>query len=292
MQLCELNISREHLHKLLSAASGDAALLYLYIAAGNPPEEGERALNLGTTRYACAAATLRQLGLWPEKKNTPIFSGERPQYSERDVMIAMDQSSDFKALYGEVQRLMGRTLNTEELKILLGIVNYLGMSMDVVSVLFCYCKDRARQKNLRAPSLRSIEKEAYAWAEQGIDTLEEAAAYIQRQNFRQSKIGEIMKVLQIHGRSLTPGETKYAQQWVDWGFRPDVIEMAYERTCINTGGLSWSYMNRILTRWHEAGLMRPEEIRGKDVKPAPKGAKGELAGEDYAAIKRILQEDE
>ena len=37
--------------------------------------------------------------------------------------------------------------------------------------------------------------------------------------------------------------------------------------------------------------MRPEQIAGKDVKPAPKGAKGELAGEDYDAIKRILQEE-
>ena len=291
MQLSELNISRDHLHKLLSAASGDAALLYLYIAAGNPPEEGERALGLGGTRYGCAAATLRQLGLWPEKKNAPVFSGERPSYTERDVTVAMDENSDFKALYGEVQRLMGRTLSVEELKILLSIIHYLGMPIEVVSVLFCYCKDRARQKKLRAPSLRSIEKEAYAWAEQGIDTLEEAAAYIQRQNFLQSRIGEILKVLQIHGRNLTPGETKYAQQWVDWGFQPDVIAMAYERTCINTGGLSWSYMNRILTRWHEAGLMRPEQIAGKDVKPAPKGAKGELAGEDYDAIKRLLQED-
>ena len=72
MQLSELNISRDHLHKLLSAASGDAALLYLYIAAGNPPEEGERALGLGGTRYGCAAATLRQLGLWPEKR-TPLY---------------------------------------------------------------------------------------------------------------------------------------------------------------------------------------------------------------------------
>ena len=181
MYMDEVKIGHDHVHKLLSAASGDAALLYLYIAAGNTPEDGERALNLGSTRYACAAATLRQLGLWPEKKNTPVFSGERPRYSEKDVLIAMEESGDFKALYGEVQRLMGRTLNTEELKILLGIVNYLGMPMEVVSVLFCYCKDRARQKNLRTPSLRSIEKEAYAWAEQGIDSIEEAAAYIQRQ---------------------------------------------------------------------------------------------------------------
>ena len=31
---------------------------------------------------------------------------------------------------------------------------------------------------MRNPSLRTIEKEAYAWAEQGIETLEQAAAYI------------------------------------------------------------------------------------------------------------------
>ena len=290
MNITELNIPRSDVHKLLSAASGDAALLYLYITSGNDPETGEKALRLGATRYQCAAATLRQLGLWPEKRSVPIFSGERPQYSEQDVLRAMDEGGDFKSLYGEVQRQMGRTLNTEELKILLGIVRYLGMPTEVISVLICYCKDRARQKNMKAPSLRTIEKEAYAWAEQGIDSIEEAAAYIQRQNFRQSQVGKIMEILQIRGRKLTAAEAKYAQQWAEWGFQPDVIEMAYERTCINTGGLNWPYMNRILSRWQEAGLMRPEDIRNKDQKIVPKGASGELTSEDYAAIQRILQE--
>ncbi len=290
MNIGEVKIDSSHIHKLLSAASGDAALLYLYIMSGNAPENGETELRLGSTRYNCAAATLRQLGLWPEKKNTPVFSGERPRYSEQDVMLAMDGDRTFKALYGEVQRQMGRSLNTEELKILLGIVRYLGMSTDVVSVLICYCKDKARQKGLKAASLRFIEKEAYAWAEQGIDTIEEAAAYIQRQNFRQSKIGQIMDKLQIHGRKLTAPEAKYAQQWVDWGFQLDAIEMAYERTCINTGGMNWPYMHKILTRWQAAGLLRAEDVRNKDIKPAPKGAKGELAGEDYEAIRKILRE--
>lgn len=290
MQREEVKISSEDLHKLLSAASGDAALLYLYIMAGNTPEDGEKALRLGATRYGCAAATLRQLGLWPEKKNVPIFSGERPCYSEQDVLRAMNESGDFKSFYGEVQRQMGRTLNTEELKILLGIIRYLGMPTEVVSVLICYCKDRARQKNLRAPSLRSIEKEAYAWAEQGIDSLEEAASYIQRRNLRESQLGEMMNVLQIYGRKLTPAESKYAERWIEWGFQMDAIAMAYERTCINTGGLNWPYMNKILSRWQEMGLMRAEDVRTKDVKTAPKGAKGELAGADYAAIQRILQE--
>ena len=290
MNIQEIHIQNSHVHKLLSTASGDAALLYLYINSGNDFKDAEGALRMSGTRVACAAATLRQLGLWPEERKTPMFSGQRPAYSEKDVLQAMDHDRGFTALYGEVQRLMGRSLNTEELKILLGIVRYLGMPAEVVSVLVCYCKDMARQKNRRAPSLVAIEKEAYAWAEQGIDTLEDAAAYIQTQNLRRTQIHGIMETLQIRGRRLTAAEERYARQWIEWGFGKEAISMAYERTCLNTGGLSWAYMNKILARWQEAGLISAEQIRTGDRKAAPKGASGELVDADYAAIQRILQE--
>ena len=167
MNSAECTVDRSSVQKLLSAASGDAALLYLYIQSGNDPAEAESALRLTAGRYQCAAATLRQLGLWPEEKTRFIPSGERPQYSEQDVSSAMNQSGEFRRLYGEIQRLLGRTLNTEELKIVLGFVRYLGLPADVICVLVCYCKDRAKQRgSLRNPSLRAIEQEAYAWAEQ------------------------------------------------------------------------------------------------------------------------------
>ena len=137
-------ISQNDMRKLLSAASPDAALLYLYISGGNRPENAEADLKMNPSRFQCAAATLRQLGLWPEPRKTVVLSGERPQYSEQDVMSAMQGSEDFRLLYGEVQRLLGRTLNTEELKILLSFERYLGLPAEVISVLVCYCKDRAR----------------------------------------------------------------------------------------------------------------------------------------------------
>ena len=91
---------------------------------------------------------------------------------------AMNRSEEFRLLVGEVQRTLGRILTTEELKILLSFRNYLDLPAEVVSMLVCYCKERLRRKGSnRNPSLRTIEKEAYAWAEQGINTLEEAAAY-------------------------------------------------------------------------------------------------------------------
>ena len=119
MNIENVTVEKTELHRLLSTGSGDAALLYLYIRAGNDPEAAEKELSLTGTRYSCAAATLQQLGLWPEERRSPIMPGERPNYSEGDVIQAMDQDMSFRMLYGEVQRLLGRNLNTEELKILL-----------------------------------------------------------------------------------------------------------------------------------------------------------------------------
>ena len=140
----------------------------------------------------------------------------------------------------------------------------------MISVLGNFCKDRQRQKGLsRAPSLRSIEKEAYAWAEKGIDTMEEAAAYIQNQNQYNTRMAHIKHLLQIRGRRLTAAEERYAYQWAEMGFDDEAIGMAYERTCINTGGLKWPYMNSSLKRWHVAGLHTADQIRSGDAKVQP-----------------------
>lgn len=286
----QLHIEKENVHKLLCAASPDASLLYLYLESGNEAQNAAQDLQMGASRLSCALATLRQLGLYQEKKAI-LCIGERPQYAEADVLSAMDSDKDFRTLYAEVQRLLGRTLNTEEMKILLGFVRYLGLAPDVVSLLVCYCKERARQKgSLRNPSLRTIEKEAYSWAEQGIDTMEEAVAFIRNQNLRRTRLSQLMQTLQIRGRQLTAGEEKYAKQWLDWGFDAEAIALAYERTCLNTGGLNWAYMNKILSRWQEAGLMSAQQIQTGDTKPVPKGATGQLGQAELDAIKKLLQE--
>lgn len=292
MNIETVTIPASDLRRLLAGAGGDAALLYLYIKSGNLPEQAEKELQMTSVRYSCAAATLRQMGLWPEERRGPILSGERPNYTEKDVLDAMDQDVSFRGLYGEIQRLLGKNLNTEELKIILGFVRYLGLPGEVISVLVSYCRDRARQKgSLRNPSLRTIEKEAYHWAELGIDSLEEAAAYIHSQNLRHSRLNHLMTLLQIRGRNLTQAEERFAQSWLEMGVSDEVITMAYERTCVNTGGLNWNYMNKILTSWHKAGLKTAEAIRSGDRKsPVPKGASGELGKAELEAIQRVLRE--
>ena len=288
-----INIPQGDIQKLLSAASGEAALLYIYLKSGGDAAMAVQNLRLTEQRLSCAASTLRQLGLWQTESRKFLECQEKPVYSEQDVLQTMQGDVSFRLLYGEVQRRLGRVLNTEELKILLSFVRYLGLPADVICILVSFCQERARQRGIqRNPSLRTIEKEAYFWAEQGIDTTEAAAAYIQRQNIYHSRMASLMRLLQIRGRNLTAAEEKYARQWLEMGFADEVITMAYERTCLNTGGLNWAYMHKILLRWKEAGFKTAADVRSER-KPgvASKSGGRELDADEIAAIQRMLKED-
>lgn len=274
MNTKDITLTQTQLHKLLASGNGDAALLYLFIQGGNDPCDAQTALSFSPGRINQGVAALRQLGLWQEQPSRCVLSQQPPQYTEQDVMNALSRSEDFPLLTGEVQRIMGRILTTEELKILLTLRNYLGLPGEVVHLLVSYCKERQhRRGSNRNPSLRAIEKEAYLWWEKGVDTLEDAVAYIQAENARHSRLASLMKLLQISGRNLTPAEERYALSWLDMNFDQEALQMAYEKTCLNTGGLKWAYMDKILLSWHRQGLHTGAQVRSGD-RAVPTAASG------------------
>jgi len=287
----DLLIPERDWRKLLAAASGDGALLYLFLRAGGTPEQAESALRFSSIRMECAVASLKQMGLWPETPRI-LRPAQPPVYTEADLIRA-EQHSEFPQLLGEAQRRLGKVLSTEEAKVLLSIYDYLGMSSEVISILLSYCIQRTRARgSSRNPSLHAIEREAYHWADLGIDTMEEAAAYMQMQLDRQGKAAQIRKTLQLGDRKLTPGEEKLILQWIDWGFGAPEIAMAYEKTCMNTGGLKWPYLNSILKSWHSQGLHTVQAIEAGDKAPgAAKQQPNQLGDLELAAIKRIMSQE-
>ena len=140
------------------------------------------------------------------------------------------------------------------------------------------------------PSLYTIEKTAYAWAEMGINSVEEVGAYTNKLNLMDSKMEKLKTLLQIRGRSLTQAEEKYATAWLEMGFEEDALALAYERTCLNTGGLNWAYMNKILLRWHEAGFHSAKQVKEGDKRTPPKGGSGQLGQAELENIARVLKE--
>jgi len=290
-----LLIPEQDWRRLLAAASGDAALLYLFLRAGGQADQAEQALRFSQPRMEVAVASLKQMGLWPEEPKI-LRPAEPPTYTEADLIRA-EQQTQFPQLLGEAQRRLGKVLSTEEAKVLLSIYDYLGMPGEVVSILISYCIQRARARgSIRNPSMHTIEREAYHWADLGIDTMEEAAAYMQLQLDRQSKAGQMRKALQLGDRKLTPGEEKLVLQWIDWGFGPAEVHKAYEKTCMNTGGLKWPYLNSILKSWHTQGLHTLAAIESGDKAPgAPNPAQAQNAAPSQwakDAVARMMQTQE
>jgi DnaD/phage-associated family protein len=268
-----ITLSSEELKILLGCRSTDAVQLYLYRKAGEPLELAMAALDFSGERIRSAVEQLRFLGCWDTGEKLAPKPPEKPVYSERDLKAVLeDKNSEFSKFIGEAQRRLGRTLSTEELKILLGFLDYLRMPTEVAALLLSFCVERNRRKGMRAPSMRALEKEAYHWADENIDSMEAALRYMQMQNQIQSRISRLRAMMQIEGRRLTAGEEQYLSKWIQMGFPDDAIHLAYEKTCLNTGGLKWPYMNSIITSWHEKGLHTMRDIQTGDSAPKRKTA--------------------
>ena len=257
-------LTSEELRKLLSCGCPDAVTLYLYRKAELPLETALDALHFTVPQMVGATDCLRQLGLWETPQKIQL-EPERPTYTQDDVQRAiMESKGQFSKLVGEAQRRLGRTLSTEELKILLSFTDYLRLPTDVVGILLSYCAERCRRRGVRAPSMRAVEKEAYRWVDESIDNLETASFYVQQQLQVHTRIAQLRLMLQLDQRRLTATEEQHLTSWIQMGFSDEVIGMAYERTCLNTGGLKWNYMNSILKSWHEKNLHTPKEIAEGD----------------------------
>ena len=271
------SVSREEAQRLIAAHDGDVALLWLFLqqSPGGTLEDAARALC--RTRAELEAAHEKLQRLLPtvtgpvkgparqEKMAAPPIpepAQELPQYTSEDLVQRSREDQRWIGLLAEAQRVLGRKLNSSELKMLFGLYDYLALPPEVLMVLLHYCVANAPSGN--PPSMRFIEKEGYAWANREIMTLEQAEEYIAESQRQKEALGRTAKLLNIAGRPLSSSEKKFLLAWFGMGFGEEAIELAYDRTITNTGSLKWKYMDGILKSWHKKGLHTPEEIRDKD----------------------------
>jgi len=270
-----VTLTAQAAQKLLSSGNGDAALLFIALLRRHgavQPRSLAGELRWDKSRIEAAEHALREMGLLVSDKETlPEPAEEPPEYQQSDILAALEQDTDYQRLSAEVERKLGKRLSTPDQKILLGLYDFLGFPPDVIYLLVNHCVDRIRKKygEGRRPTLRQIEKEAYNWARRGIDTQLEALTYIKNYNERQAAMPAYMRALGLGDRSPVPSEEKYLAVWLDWGFPPETVAVACDKTVLKCHELKWPYCNGILKRWHESGIHTPEEVAAKD-RPAPK----------------------
>ena len=289
-------ISGGDLDALIAAHDGNMALLYLYsLRRGYDPESAARELCMTSAAIYDAAEKLRRMGCLPpassptpepEKSEKLPPADELPDYSAEDIVRRSREDGTFQAIVAETQRILGRAISGQDMKKLFGIYDYLALPPEVILELLNFCVDRNREKYGPGslPSMRIIEKEAYAWADNEILTFEQAEEYIKDFRARRTAVASAAAAMGIRGRELTATEHKYVSSWLDMGFDNEALAIAYDRTVTNTGSLKWNYMNKIILSWNDKGLHSAGEIEEKDAcrrrAPAPAPAMAAKPGAD------------
>ena len=276
--------------RLVSAGSGDGALLYLWLLGRGgklDPAQARKALNWDEGRLESAAAALRDMGLSDgrtEAEPVPPPAPEGPpEYTAADITRELEQAgSPFPGLVGEVQRRLGKVLSTADLKSLYTVYDYLALPPEVICLLVNWCVEESRRKYGpgRMPRMGEVQRGAFRWKCLGVDTAQAADAYLKRQELYRTREGEILKLLDLPLRPLVDKERKKVQAWTDMGFDDQALRLAYEKTVYKKQKMDWDYMNGILCGWHKKNLHTLAEIEAGD---APRRRSAGPAMQDHPA---------
>ena len=282
-----VTLTGQEIDKLIRVGDGDAALLYLYIRkTGGQRSDTDAAKELDKSKgwVASASAILSRLGLIQiDMSGSSEESGkseqggdvgnvgnvgdnnsvpnEPRQYTEKEITQAVANDNNFSQIVDETQRKLGKILSPDELTRLLGIYDNLRMPPEVIFQLITHCISECRRGgDGRAPSMRYIEKAAFTWEREGVFTLERAEEYLKALEVRKEIRSRIKRILQIKGRELSSTEKKYVDDWVDLKVEPDAIAIAYDKTLVKTGTMTWPYIDKIIKNWHSKGLLTAKQV--------------------------------
>ena len=293
--------------RLIAAHDGDVALLYIYVCRSGcrDLEKAAGALCRTLQELRAAQEKLQRMGLWEEDgraaHSTPesVYAppaDELPQYTAQEITRLAAATPGFEDIRREATKIKGKQLSSNELRVLIGLGDYLSLPPEVVLELLHYCAEKAEaQRPGSRPGFRMIEQEGFHWANLEILSFEQAEEYIRKQRDRSSALGRIQALLGLQGRALTAPERKHILAWLDMGFADDAVQLAYERTVYNTGALKWAYLDTILQRWHEAGLHdrkaveAKEGVRGPSKRNAGRGEKKPEEPVDVSELENFLR---
>ena len=181
---------------------------------------------------------------------------ELPQYTSAELNALLQKHNNVVGLIDECQNVLGKIFTAADIKILMGLVDYLGLDNDYILVIMHY----AARNDMK--SLRYIEKIAVSCIDDGFTdakVLQEALYAKEEKSQIESKI---KNVFGLGSRKLTTKEQKQVDTWISvYHYDLDVIEQAYEITVSATNKPSIHYANAILEKWFAEGIKNVDDVK-------------------------------
>lgn len=279
-------LSAAQVDTLVRSGNGDAALLHLLLQRLDGPVTPEalaEKLQWSQLRLSAAETALQDMGFLQRTGQPPAPAEEHRVYSAEELADILETDSGFRMLVPQTEEKLGKRLRTAELQILAGLYDDLGLPVDVIYLLVCHCVERAQRRfgPGRRPTMRQIEKEGAYWARLGLLDQESASRYLTDYARKLEKTAAYMQVLRLGGRAPVESEQRYILDWIDMGFPPETVALAYDKTVFYKKELNWRYLGGILRRWHQQGWHTVEQVENGEQRRPKKTTAADISKTDW-----------
>lgn len=270
--------SASELRVLIAAAGGKyASFDELAADAGVTAGEAETALSFWRGAGLLESGESEKAGNTAALPSGKAVKPEEPSssaYTGKDVERIFAENARLRETVEMAQTLLGKgSFTPSETKIIVYLSDYMRLDNEFILLLISYCV------KIGKASLRYIEKTAIGLYDKNIDNVAALEAYIKREDEKRTLEYKIRALFGIGERALIKSESDCLENWVKLAIPFELIEYGYEKMMKSPKVTrpSFSYENKMLMQWHEAGLKTPADVeeyekKGKKAPAAKSGA--------------------
>lgn len=195
----------------------------------------------------------------PESAEAVPSNSVRRDIPMTEITKKMELDKSLSDTLNMAQLIWDKPLTQSEIKAIYSILEWYSFSNEVLLMLLEYCAADEKTKNTKY-----MEAVAASWANDGITTVKLAEKVIKRKEKERSMLHKCSNMFGL-GRAFSEKEVQYISDWTNnLGMSEAMIKEAYARTTLNTGKLSFQYMNKILSSWSEDGIKTVAALKESD----------------------------
>lgn len=205
-------------------------------------------------------------------RNGAVESNGVDVYNSTELVTLLESRAVSACFVDEAQKVFGKTFNSYDTAIIVGLVDQYGFEEEAILELLAYVR------RLDKKGVKYAEKVAIGFYDDGITT---AADVNERIEIIERSKEDIYRIKQIFGfgaRSLTKSEQTIFEKWTqNYKYGIDVIRLAYDIMIDSIQKPVPKYADKIIEKWHCEGLRTFEEIEAyeKNKKDSPKADSGD-----------------
>ena len=203
------------------------------------------------------------------------------EYLTGELADILENRKEIAAFVDEAQRIVGKTLNMNEIGILVGLIDQYGFEPAALLAVLLHTT-KLGKKGMRYP-----EKGAISLYDEGLVTEAGVLEKIRRIDSAALTISKIKDLFGVGSRALSTSEKNLFKKWTeDFGYDIEVIRKAYDITIDVKHEPIPKYTNGILEKWYVEKLRTVEDIEAYEA--AKKGKKEEQSSQKSYDINEFI----